>query len=133
MKKWALAIYLVIQTETMFAQPSLQPDVALPTGRANREEMTRAAFRKTPLRLPPGADVMVTNKAALGPRGAPAQGTARTGHTWQDPGTSERAASTWLLSGTETRSCLVSAPHLGLCHNSQTCMQPALLRAEARG
>ena len=73
MKKWALAIYLVIQTETMFAQPSLQPDVALPTGRANREEMTRAAFRKTPLRLPPGADVMVTNKAALGPRGAPAQ------------------------------------------------------------
>ena len=133
MKKWALAIYLVIQTETTFPQPSLRPHVAPPTGRANREEMTRAAFRKTPLRLPPGADVMVTNKAALGPWGAPAQGAARTGHMWQDPGTSERAASVWLLSGTESRSCLVSAPHLGLCHNSHTCMQPALSRAEARG
>lgn len=70
-------------------------------------------------------------QSGTGTTGSPC--TARTGHTWQDPGTSERAASTWLLSGTETRSCLVSAPHLGLCHNSQTCMQPALLRAEARG
>ena len=29
-KKWALAIYMVIQTETTFPQPSLQPDVATP-------------------------------------------------------------------------------------------------------
>ena len=120
MKKWALAIYLVIQTETMFPQPSLQPDVALPTGRANREEMTRAAFRKTPPRLPPGADAIVTNKAALGPRGAPAQGTARTGHTWQDPGTSERAASTWLLSRTETRSSSWALSQLSNMHATST-------------
>lgn len=53
MKKWALAIYLVIQTESTFPQPSLQPGVATPTGRANREEMTRAAFRLGPGGLHP--------------------------------------------------------------------------------